>query len=672
MTAAGRRRARAAVLTLAALCVVGGGLWGGAGTVAQGAPGDPALPVALVFPKGAPQVVTVTGSTARGLAQATGPSAATAGPARSVSSVPPGCELTVRPRLTPSAAVAAAMAWAAGPMASAAGSTAQASGAWFAELGDGAARPLTALALGPGPLLAVPATPQAAPQGEGSGVGVAAPVADALRLGGTWVTLVPAGAGDATPPDGRVFSADGAAVAGFSSLTAAVAVAGEIEAAGMPAFVAPATADGATAGYDVRVLGAVPADTAASPPGGVAQATALWLTRTFPALAGRVQPVVAGDRTVLLLTADGTGFLAPGFALTTSCSLTVQGDDGAPAGGVGPYAGAIAVTRAAPHAPLTVVNAVPLETYVAGVVPLEMPADWPAAALGAQAIASRTYALYALDAMEATAGVRLFALNDTAGDQMYGGLGVETAPTNAAVWATWGEIVVYQGMPIEALYEADSGGATASSVHVWGMPLPYLTHVVEPPGYVPPYRWTVRLGVGALAQDVRRAAGIDVGRVVALHTLARGRSGRVVALLVVGTRGRATLTDDTVRTGLGLLSSLFRLRSDSAVRLQGVAAARTPEGLDGLWAVGAQGAVRIGVAGTVSLRGADTVCEIPAAPTAFVLRGAGDGPGLGMTQYGALLLARRGATPEQIVRYYYPGTTVAFVPASEGDEAQGG
>ena len=81
------------------------------------------------------------------------------------------------------------------------------------------------------------------------------------------------------------------------------------------------------------------------------------------------------------------------------------------------------------------VVAVPLERYVRGVVAAEMPSSWPLAALEAQAIASRTYALTA-DA----GGSRFDVYSDTR-SQIYQGAAAETAATNAAVAATAGQIV---------------------------------------------------------------------------------------------------------------------------------------------------------------------------------------------------------------------------------------
>ena len=100
------------------------------------------------------------------------------------------------------------------------------------------------------------------------------------------------------------------------------------------------------------------------------------------------------------------------------------------------------------------VQAVPLERYVRGVVSAEMPAEWPLAALEAQAIASRTYALTAH-----AGGSRFDVYSDTR-SQVYRGVAAETAHTNAAVAATAGQIVTYAGKPAITYFFASSGGIT--------------------------------------------------------------------------------------------------------------------------------------------------------------------------------------------------------------------
>lgn len=120
---------------------------------------------------------------------------------------------------------------------------------------------------------------------------------------------------------------------------------------------------------------------------------------------------------------------------------------------------------------LTVINNVPLEDYLKGVVPSEMPSSWAAEAHKAQAIAARSYAL-------ANLGKRArygYDLKDTPEDQAYGGASAETADTNYAVEQTKGIVLTYNMKVINAYYSASAGGQT--NTNSWGSSLPYLRSV---------------------------------------------------------------------------------------------------------------------------------------------------------------------------------------------------
>lgn len=122
---------------------------------------------------------------------------------------------------------------------------------------------------------------------------------------------------------------------------------------------------------------------------------------------------------------------------------------------------------------LTVINDIPLEEYIQGVVPSEMPSSWEHEAHKAQAIAARSYAL-------ANLGKRAkygYDLKDTPEDQAYGGASAETAQTNEAVSETKGIVLIYDGKIIPAYYSASAGGQTRSSGQVWTKDLAYLKSV---------------------------------------------------------------------------------------------------------------------------------------------------------------------------------------------------
>lgn len=120
---------------------------------------------------------------------------------------------------------------------------------------------------------------------------------------------------------------------------------------------------------------------------------------------------------------------------------------------------------------LTVINNVPLEDYIKGVVPAEMPSGWSFEAHKAQAIAARSYALANLGKRAAYG----YDLKDTPEDQAYNGASAETPATNSAVEDTKGIVLTYNMKVINAYYSASAGGKT--SADNWGTSLPYLRSV---------------------------------------------------------------------------------------------------------------------------------------------------------------------------------------------------
>lgn len=123
---------------------------------------------------------------------------------------------------------------------------------------------------------------------------------------------------------------------------------------------------------------------------------------------------------------------------------------------------------------LAVVNELPFEQYLYSVVGGEMPGSWHSEALKAQAVAARTYALYQ------GFGFQIAHVVDTVLSQAYGGIGAEKPTTVAAVDATRGEVALYNGKLIEALFSSSAGGASSDSKEIWGSEVPYLKSVSSP------------------------------------------------------------------------------------------------------------------------------------------------------------------------------------------------
>jgi stage II sporulation protein D len=211
-----------------------------------------------------------------------------------------------------------------------------------------------------------------------------------------------------------------------------------------------------------------------------------------------------------------------------------------------PFRGRIAVSQDGKA--LEVVDDVALESYLKGVVPSEMPFDWPAAALQAQAIAARSYAL----ANVVQGGA--FDLYDDSRSQVYGGIDAETPSTSAAVDATRGQVVLYDGKVADTYFFSTSGGRTVSAAELLGTPVPYLVSVPDPYDTLSPYHdWgPVLFDMAAVAKRLKVAPSLaDV-------SVAAGPSGRVQSMTVVGADDtKASFTGSQVRTALDLRSTWF-------------------------------------------------------------------------------------------------------------------
>ncbi len=252
---------------------------------------------------------------------------------------------------------------------------------------------------------------------------------------------------------------------------------------------------------------------------------------------------------------------------------------------------------------LVVIAEVPLEAYVAGVLMGEVPARWEDQALRAQAVVSRSYGLH----QRAQNARRAYHVEADTRNQVFE-WGTPSAPFARAVEATRCEVLTWQGAPILAAFHSASGGRTASAREVWGEDLSYLTSTeVKGEEDSPDTYWRARISRTTMSRALA-AAGRDVGSVGSVQVVARSESGRVLRIRVRGREGVTVLSGTKLRSALGestLKSTLFELSSR-----------------DG----------------------------------GFVFVGSGRGHGVGMSQWGAQGMARRGALYTEILKSFYPGT----------------
>ena len=201
------------------------------------------------------------------------------------------------------------------------------------------------------------------------------------------------------------------------------------------------------------------------------------------------------------------------------------------------------------------VNVVSLENYVRGVVPAEMPASWAPAAVQAQAIAARSYALFE----RAENLHRYYQLCDTTACQVYGGVGSEQPGSDEAVAATAGQYLTYNGVPAFTQFSASNGGWTSSGS------FPYLPNKQDPYDGDPlaknPYStWTKVVKAGTLEKRYPAMGALETITITAREQGGTGNTGtRVQTVVLTGANGTTTISGDDFRFLYGLRSTWFDL-----------------------------------------------------------------------------------------------------------------
>jgi stage II sporulation protein D len=296
------------------------------------------------------------------------------------------------------------------------------------------------------------------------------------------------------------------------------------------------------------------------------------------------------------------------------------------------YRGEIVVT--ATDSGFLVVNQVPMDDYLRGVVPLEIGNRTSAemAAVQAQAVAARTYAYKHLNE------ARPFDMYATVQDQVYGGVDAEKPLADTAIETTRDVVVLYNGQPITTPYHSTCGGSTAGVSDVWyDQPdQPYLRPVSDRiPGtnnyYCDPsprFSWTQTYDAAGLRTVMEKylasytnAPKANLGRITDVREQGRTASGRVAALTVQTEGGSYTLRGNDIRfvlrdpKGAILNSTLFTL--------------------------------------STAMSGGEV--------SDLTLNGRGYGHGIGMCQWGAIGRARAGQNYRTILETYYPGTTIGRI-----------
>jgi stage II sporulation protein D len=264
---------------------------------------------------------------------------------------------------------------------------------------------------------------------------------------------------------------------------------------------------------------------------------------------------------------------------------------------------------------ITAVNYVPLESYLYSVVGAEMPASWNMEALKSQAVAARSYALF----HRQTGSDTVFDLGDTTTWQVYGGIEKEAPSTRAAVDATQGQVLTYQGKIINSVFHSCAGGYTENVEDVWSNPLPYLRAVFSPDRDVPACRWNA---ISFTASELSQRLGYN--GTISSASVNRDSHGRAISLELDGTNGRMSIEGEEVRDDLGLKSTLFDIETQRS---------------------------QVASAGN----------SLPSSPASFQISGSGNGHGIGLSQYGANEFAKQSWSYQQILLHYYTGAALAKI-----------
>jgi stage II sporulation protein D len=219
---------------------------------------------------------------------------------------------------------------------------------------------------------------------------------------------------------------------------------------------------------------------------------------------------------------------------------------------------------------LSVVNSVPLDSYVRGVVSNEMPKNWPLEAVKAQAVAARSYAL----AHKKGASFDVYA--DTR-DQVYGGITTETPVGDQAVAATKRQVLWFDGKVATTYFYSSSGGMTASIADVFtsAKPVPYLVSVPDPYDTASPWHsWGPVVLTAA-------AAGRSLGVPGLLGLRPVPATGRPRYVMAIGREGDVVVTPGEIRRALGLRSGWIRVGVLQLSRPPGRIISGTPVTLSG-------------------------------------------------------------------------------------------
>ena len=281
---------------------------------------------------------------------------------------------------------------------------------------------------------------------------------------------------------------------------------------------------------------------------------------------------------------------------------------------------------------IQIINYVKLEKYLKSVVGSEMPKEFPLAALQAQAIAARTYALKLLGKN------KTFDIRSNQNSQVYLGLEAETLKTSRAVKSTSDLVLFYNNKLIDAVFHSSSGGRTEDSGEVWKYQLPYLRSVIDYDQNSTKFKWSAKFSSRELVDTFPGLGGVN-----GIKIIKKSNSNRALKVLVYGPYGKEIFSGKDLRKRFKLLSTKFEVdlrfnelnKTNYAYHNSGMNY-RFKNNEDFL------------------------LQPLPSIPKDYFLfiKGFGAGHGVGMSQWGAKAMAEKGASFQEILKHYYTGVKI--------------
>lgn len=321
---------------------------------------------------------------------------------------------------------------------------------------------------------------------------------------------------------------------------------------------------------------------------------------------------------------------------------------------------------------ITVVNMVGLEDYAKGVIPYEMSNSWPIEALKAQAVAAKSYAL-TLGTKHSGSHADLCTTTDC---QVYRGTQRAGENSDRAVDETAGELVYYNGRIANTVYFSSDGGATEDSKNVWGTDHAYLKGVVDPyeadvADRISNYYWTKSFTAQEL-KDLLHQGGYLCGDIVNFCISQTSAAGNAVAVTFTDSTGKNyTFSRANMKKILGGLRSIHFTLSVSGGNGSGgsgysiAGSAQTVPDLSGKFAISGDGTVGSIPSEAYAITGEGVAPLEPSAGgsaagagAVYTLNGSGWGHNVGMSQWGAYAMAKRGFGYQDILKFYYTGVTI--------------